>query len=481
MLSKETFTLTKEQQLALKNHKFADFYPLMQKGGFHNLVYNVKDIGQINAIILNIDKTEIIAGRNLFMACIEAGIEPFFITFSGNDSEIFKFIIADKLRLHQSTSPRTATAVNSIEPYKASMGLTSDEEAIIQLAKLFSISPRQIKELKRIKSESQYLFNLVLLDELTVNKAKTYLFIKDINPEIYSKLENEEIDYDEAVQLIYSGDAELFQVFNKLKKNNLSKTDLPTELKRLGYDANNMPNRLICSYISNNNDVLDSIPYQNISKGTEILKTDDLQIAGKVSAEQYFKKGYSTPSSKMDNNITRTKSSNTYSSISSHDKENVAISDWTDEELKLLDQLSPYNNELISEHDILHMASIDPSYVSYANLHNESIKEEALGMMCQKEFETVEENNFLYSIGRIKLLNDKHGVPMNLDRATVLLDKVMLQHEDAISMLKFIRFSVPDDQLLESKQIDDLINDFEEEFLEKMARNDKMRVTKSME
>ena len=67
-------------------HPVADLFPLMEGTEFSALVNDIREHGLIDPIMLHSDGS-ILDGRNRYRACLEAGVDPVYDTWSGNSSE----------------------------------------------------------------------------------------------------------------------------------------------------------------------------------------------------------------------------------------------------------------------------------------------------------------------------------------------------------------------------------------------------------
>ncbi len=92
-------------------HPTADIFPLMQGKEFSDLVADIKAHGQRDPIWLHPDKC-ILDGRNRYLACMEAGIEPKYSLWNGEGSELSFVISLNHLRRHLDLSQRAMVAAN---------------------------------------------------------------------------------------------------------------------------------------------------------------------------------------------------------------------------------------------------------------------------------------------------------------------------------------------------------------------------------
>jgi ParB-like chromosome segregation protein Spo0J len=72
---------------ALPFHPLADLFPLMEGREFEELVADIKAHGLHECIVL-LDE-QILDGRNRYRACLEAGVEPTFVPYRGEDPASF--------------------------------------------------------------------------------------------------------------------------------------------------------------------------------------------------------------------------------------------------------------------------------------------------------------------------------------------------------------------------------------------------------
>ena len=80
-------------------HPAADLFPLMEGTEFSALVNDIREHGLIDPIMLHSDGS-ILDGRNRYRACLEAGVDPVYDTWSGNGSEAALVISRNIHRRH---------------------------------------------------------------------------------------------------------------------------------------------------------------------------------------------------------------------------------------------------------------------------------------------------------------------------------------------------------------------------------------------
>lgn len=79
------------QQALLTFHRHADRMPMMGDDEFDQLVENIKEIGLQNPIVLY--QGQVLDGRNRYLACLKAGVQPKFIEFDGEDPVAFVYAV----------------------------------------------------------------------------------------------------------------------------------------------------------------------------------------------------------------------------------------------------------------------------------------------------------------------------------------------------------------------------------------------------
>ena len=91
-------------------HPVAAIFPMMEGREFKDLVADVRRYGLRESIWLHRDG-RILDGRNRYLACREASVEPTFRTYGGSDADVIPFIVSHNLhRRHLNESQRGMVA-----------------------------------------------------------------------------------------------------------------------------------------------------------------------------------------------------------------------------------------------------------------------------------------------------------------------------------------------------------------------------------
>jgi hypothetical protein len=162
-------------------HPIADLLPLMPEAELAGLTESIKANGLQLPIILYQGK--ILDGRNRYLACGRAGVDPKFIEYTGNDP--LRYSIAMNIQRRQlKTGQKAAVAANLAnlsDGQRADyVGAQSCVPVITQedaAALVGEISVRSVQDAVAIKKVASGAFVDLLAGRITLQRAKTWLSI----------------------------------------------------------------------------------------------------------------------------------------------------------------------------------------------------------------------------------------------------------------------------------------------------------------
>ena len=139
----------------LSFHPVAELFPMMQGEAFDELVEDIKDHGLLEPIWLY--EGQVLDGRNRYLACQQAGVEPVFADYQGDDPAGFSVSLNLKRR-HLSESQRAMIGAklanmkagdNQYTQGRANLPDLSNGDA----AEKMNVSARSIKSAKKVQSQ----------------------------------------------------------------------------------------------------------------------------------------------------------------------------------------------------------------------------------------------------------------------------------------------------------------------------------------
>jgi len=186
-------------------HEYADLFPMLDDDALAELTADVRSNGLLEAIVLYEGK--ILDGRNRYLACREAGVEPRFTQYDGNDA--LQYVVSKNLhRRHLKSSQRAAIALDVLPMLEAQARKrqvelagtrpnTGDDltekvpegEAREQAAAMLGTNPRYVSDAKKLKDKAPDLLEEVRKGNLTIGKAKTELKRRELRQEYKEKAE----------------------------------------------------------------------------------------------------------------------------------------------------------------------------------------------------------------------------------------------------------------------------------------------------
>jgi hypothetical protein len=136
-----------------KLHPMANLFPLMEGEPYVQLVNDIRENGLRQPIIRICGA--ILDGRNRFRACIDAGVEPHFQEFSGNDP--LSFVLSTNLHrrhLNESQRAMVASRLENMRPGRQSSRTPKDANLHVcrqEAARALNVSPRSVADAKTVR------------------------------------------------------------------------------------------------------------------------------------------------------------------------------------------------------------------------------------------------------------------------------------------------------------------------------------------
>ena len=132
-------------------HRLADVFPLLAGDEFTSLVEDVRAHGLREPIWLHPDGS-ILDGRNRYRACVEAGVDPVYRTFAGDDAAALALVVSANLtRRHMDASQRALVA-GKLANLQDGRHAASIEAAVSQpaAAKLLNVGRASVQRAREV-------------------------------------------------------------------------------------------------------------------------------------------------------------------------------------------------------------------------------------------------------------------------------------------------------------------------------------------
>ena len=166
----------------MKFHPICELFPLMEGEEFERLSADIKANGLLESIWTY--EGQILDGRNRWLACKDAGVEPEFREYKGHDA--VSFVVSMNIeRRHLTPSQRACIGVEILPQYEAEAekreraGKKIDPtaklpqgEARVAAAAIVHVAPRYVSDAKAIKEEALELFEEMKAGLTTIQDAK---------------------------------------------------------------------------------------------------------------------------------------------------------------------------------------------------------------------------------------------------------------------------------------------------------------------
>jgi len=206
---------------AYKIHPLADLFPFASETDFATLVQDISRNGLLEPIVLLDDA--ILDGRNRYRACANAGVEPRFVQYEGNDP--LSFVVSKNLaRRHMDESQRSMVAARIADMRQGQRNDLASIEATsqTQAAEMLNVSRSTVQRAKKVlDSGDQDLIAAVDSGRMPVSVAAKIAGIED--PEARKEIINDSRP-DQAVK----------KSARKQKERNLAKKQVSLPTKKYG-------------------------------------------------------------------------------------------------------------------------------------------------------------------------------------------------------------------------------------------------------
>jgi 16S rRNA G966 N2-methylase RsmD len=182
----------------MNTHPAAELFPLLEGKEYDALVTSIREHGLEHALVRAKDG-RLLDGRNRFRACADAGVEPRFVTYDGDDLVDYIvrvnvirrhlsygqrcFVARDALPLAEAEAKKRSTQAPG-EPRGTKLSPMADRPqetglARDQVARTIGVSGRGVARAKRIGEQAPDLEKKVRADEISVDRAERIVRDRD--------------------------------------------------------------------------------------------------------------------------------------------------------------------------------------------------------------------------------------------------------------------------------------------------------------
>lgn len=135
----------------MKFHPLANIFPLLDGTDLAALTADILANGLREPITLHPDGS-ILDGRNRFVACVDAGVEPRFVTWDGSGTALAYVLSLNLHRRHLDESQRAMVAAKIANLGEGRPGKTTDKTVVSQAdaGKLLNVSVGSIQNARQV-------------------------------------------------------------------------------------------------------------------------------------------------------------------------------------------------------------------------------------------------------------------------------------------------------------------------------------------
>ena len=150
-------------------HPAAELFPLIEGQEFADLVADIRAHGLLEPIALYND--QILDGRNRYRACLEAGVEPRFCEYTGDDAIAFVVSLNLKRRhLNETQRAMIAAKIANMRQGERTDLASIDAKSQGEVAELLNVSRSSVQRAAKIQSDgTQELANAVQRGDIKVS------------------------------------------------------------------------------------------------------------------------------------------------------------------------------------------------------------------------------------------------------------------------------------------------------------------------
>lgn len=109
-----------------KLHELCSIFPKLDEYDFNNLVDSIRSKGLIEPITLSKDGL-VLDGQNRYLACLEAGIEPRFVEFDGDD--LISFVLSKNMHRRHLSKGQQAAIISSMADWENAHEVGSNQHS----------------------------------------------------------------------------------------------------------------------------------------------------------------------------------------------------------------------------------------------------------------------------------------------------------------------------------------------------------------
>jgi len=179
-------------------HPAADVFPLIPAAEFYQLVDDIKANGLQEPVILH--EGAILDGRNRYLACLEAGVEPTFAPFRGGDP--VAFVISANLRRRHLDESQRAMVAAKLATLRIGDNQHSEGLPIGRGSELLSVGERSVARAREVLERgAPELVGAVEQGMVSVSAAADVATLsKDEQAEVVAKGEREILEAAKAIR-----------------------------------------------------------------------------------------------------------------------------------------------------------------------------------------------------------------------------------------------------------------------------------------